>query len=36
MLRERKKVQIVIFPKIFNVLSFYSKGQYTVQVSVVQ
>lgn len=36
MLTTRKKIQILIYPKIFNVLSFYSKGQYTVHVSVVQ
>ncbi len=36
MLKQRKKVQLVIFPKIFNVLCFYSKGQYTIHISVIQ
>lgn len=35
MLKQREKIQILIFPKMFNVLSFYSKGQYTIQIAVV-
>ncbi len=36
MLHQTKRVQLVVYPKIFNVLSFYSKGQYTVEISIVQ
>lgn len=35
-MQARKIIEIAIYPKIFSVLSFYSKGQYAVSISVKQ
>ena len=35
-MKQRKLIEIAIYPKIFTVLSFYSKGQYTVSISIKQ
>ena len=35
-MRQRKTIELVIYPKIFSVVSFYGKGQYALSISVKQ
>lgn len=35
-MKNKEILEIVVFPRLFNVVSFYSKGQYSVKVCVIQ
>ena len=36
MLKHRKLIEICIYPRIYNVLSFYSKGSYSIGISLIE